>query len=71
MSDPKDDFRSTEDSIRRDADRLKALEDRKAASDPDDPHVVELSAEVERVTAGMSDKAAAERELSEQIQAEK
>jgi hypothetical protein len=69
MSDPREDLRSTEDSIRRDAERVKSLEDEKAALDPEDPRVAELSKQIERVTAGLQDKGAAERELSEEIQA--
>jgi hypothetical protein len=48
---------------------LKDLEDEKAATDPADPRVMELSEEAERLAAGLHDKASAERELSEQIQA--
>jgi hypothetical protein len=68
MPDPREDLRSTQESIRRDADRLKALEDEKAALDPGDPRVDELSEQVGRTTAGLQDKAEAERELSEDIQ---
>ncbi|MEA2609999.1 MAG: hypothetical protein QOJ75_2242 [Chloroflexota bacterium] len=69
MHDPQDDLRSTEESIRRDAERVKSLEEEKARLDPRDPHVARLSEQIERVTVGLRDKAAAERELSEQIQA--
>lgn len=69
MSDLHEDLRSTEDSIRHDADRLKNLEDEKAATDPADPRITELSEEAERLAAGLHDKATAERELSERIQA--
>jgi hypothetical protein len=69
MSNRKDDLRATEDSIYRDAERVDSLERQKAALDPADPEVVELSREVERLAAGLQDKAAAERALSEEIQA--
>lgn len=68
MPDPNEDLRSTQDSIRRDADRLKGLEDQKGALDPGDPRLEELSEEVERTTAALHDKARAERELTEEIQ---
>ena len=69
MPDPRQDLRATEDSIRRDADHVKTLEEEKAALDPTDPRVVRLSEQVERITARLQDKAAAERELSEEIRA--
>ena len=69
MSDLHEDLRSTEDSIRHDADRLKDLEDEKAATDPDDPQIRQLSEEAEHVAARLHDKTTAERELTERIQA--
>jgi hypothetical protein len=69
MSDLHDDLRSTEDSIRHDADRLKDVEDEKAATDPEDPQVRQLSEEAERLAASLHDKTTAERELSERIEA--
>lgn len=68
MSDLREDLRSTEESIRHGADQLKALEAGKAALDPADPRVAELSAQAERVTVRLKDQAAAERELAEEIQ---
>ena len=67
MSNPRDDLRSTEESIRRDADRVKELEDQKSALDPADPRVEQLSVQIERLAGGLRGKAAAERELSEQV----
>jgi hypothetical protein len=69
MPDPHEDLRATEESIRYDADHLISLEDEKAALDPADPLVHNLSEQVERVAAGVQAKAGAERELSEEIQA--
>ena len=69
MPDPRDDLRATEESIRRDADHVKTLEKEKATLDPADPRVAHLSEQVERITARLQDKAAAERELTEEIQA--
>jgi hypothetical protein len=68
MPDPREDLRATEESIRRDAEHVKTLEEEKAALDPTDPRVLHLSEQVERVTARLQDKATAERELSEEIQ---
>jgi hypothetical protein len=67
MGDQQDDLRATEESVRRDAERVKTLEEEKAALDPLDPRVDDLSEQVVRVTAGIHDKAIAERELSEEI----
>jgi hypothetical protein len=61
----RDDLRATEESIRRDTDRVEAIEDEKESLDPSDPRVAELADQVERTTAGLHDKAVAERELSE------
>ena len=63
-----EDLRSTQESILRDTAHLRAIETRKAELDPEDRRVPELSAEAERVAIAMRDKAAAERELAEQIQ---
>jgi hypothetical protein len=69
MRDPRDDLRATEESIRRDADHVKSLEEEKAALDPADPRVAGLSEQVERVASALQDKAVAERELSEELRA--
>lgn len=69
MSNPQDDLRSTEDSIRRDAERVKQLEDQKASLDPTDPLVERLSVQIERLANGLQGKAAAERELSREVKA--
>jgi hypothetical protein len=70
MPDSRDDLRATEESIHRDADQVKRLEEEKAALDPADPKVGRLSEQVEHVTAGLRDKAAVERELSDETQAD-
>lgn len=69
MPDHEDDLRATEEAIISDAQRLQRLETEKAALDPADPRVDQLSAEVERVVEGLGDKAAIERQLSEEIDA--
>ncbi len=64
------DLRATADSIRRDAEQVATLEEQKTVLDPADPRVVHISEKVERLAAGLQDKAVAERELVEEIQAE-
>src|SRR6185312_7082106 len=70
MPDPQQDLRATADSIRRDAEHLATLEEQKTVLDPADPRVLDISEKVERLAAGLQDKAVAERELVEEIQAE-
>ena len=65
MDDPRDDLRATQESIRKDTDRLKALEDQKASLDPGDERVPELSDQAERLSKELRDKTAAERDLAE------
>jgi hypothetical protein len=67
MPDPKEDLRSTQESIKRDADRLQSLEARKTALDPEDEQVEELSGQAERVASSLRTKSVAERELAEQV----
>ena len=67
MSNPRDDLRSTEESIRLDAKRMQVLEEHKAALDPADPRVERLSVEIERLANALQGKAAAERELALEI----
>jgi hypothetical protein len=71
MPDPRQDLHATAESIRRDAAQVKVLEEQKTELDPEDPRVVDLSEQVERLAAGLKDKAAAERELAEEIQADR
>jgi hypothetical protein len=68
MSNLHDDLRSTEESIRSDAEQVTRLEDQKASMDPADPRVVELSEHIEHIAAGLRGKTIAERELSQEIQ---
>lgn len=68
MSDPRQDLRATAESIRRDAEQVKILEEEKEVLDPTDARIPLLSEQVERLTAELHDKAAAERELSDEIQ---
>ena len=71
MPDLREDFRATADSIQRDAEHVKVLEEQKRALEPTDPNVLVLSERVEQIAAGLQDKAAAEQELAEEIQAER
>jgi hypothetical protein len=70
MPDLREDFHATADSIRRDAERVKILEEQKRALDPTDPRVLLLSEQVEQLAARLQDKTAAEQDLAEEIQAE-
>ncbi len=71
MPDPREDFRATADSIRRDAERVKTLEAEKRDLDPSDPRVLLLSEQVEQLAIRLQDKTAAEQELVEEIQADR
>ena len=68
-ADARQDLEATMASIRRDAEELTEIEDRKAPLDPGDSEMVDLSEQAERVAARLRDKAAAERQLAEEIQA--
>ena len=67
MSDAKDDLRVTSEAVRDDAERLADLEARKLSLDPADPEVDQLSREVQELVRTIGHKAAAERELAEEI----
>lgn len=70
MPDLREDFRATADSIQRDAERVKNLEEQKRALDPTDPRVLLLSEQVEQLAIRLQDKTAAEQDLAEEIQSE-
>ncbi len=67
MPDPREDLRSTAESILGDAARVVALEKEKIGLDPADPRVDQLSAQVVGLAKGIEDKAKAEHVLSEEI----
>ena len=67
MPDQQNDLRATEESIQRDAETLKRLEEEKTDLDPRDARVDRISEQVEEVAKGLRDKAVAERELSHEI----
>jgi len=68
MSDLEDDLRATADSIAGDAERLAAIEVEKQRLEVDDPRMVELSAESERLAARLKPKTSAELDLATQAQ---
>ena len=68
MRDARDDLRSTAEALQEDADLLEALEKKKENLGVDDPRLPELSRKVEALLRRMTTKAAAERELVEEIQ---
>lgn len=67
MPDPREDLRSTEESIHEDAETVQQMEREKSELDPTDPRVGELSDRIKDKTAELDDKAAAEQALSAQI----
>lgn len=69
MPDSREDLRSTAEAIREDASQVEELESQKLALDPADPRVVTISERVEQLASALKDKAAAELELSEEVQA--
>lgn len=68
MSDLEDDLRATADSIAGDAERLAAIEVEKEGLAVDDPRMVELSAESERLAARLLPKTSAELDLAARAQ---
>lgn len=70
VSETEDDLRSTAESIEGDAARLVAIEQEKQQLEPTDPKVVELSAEAEHLARAILPKAATERAIAEELQAD-
>jgi hypothetical protein len=64
MSELHEDLRATAESIAGDADRLAAIEKKKAELDDDDPRLVPLSEEAQRIARDLVPKTAAELELA-------
>lgn len=64
MSELEDDLHATSDSIAADAERLAAIEEEKAVLEADDPRMMELSAESDRLARGLVPKTSAEIELA-------
>ena len=67
MSELEHDMRATAESIAADAARLTGIEEEKADLEADDPRLVELSVESDRLARRIVPKTAAERELAEQL----
>jgi hypothetical protein len=67
MPDEESDLRATSEAIQDDAQQLADLEARKLALDPADPEVDRLSIEVQELVRRIAHKAAAERELAEEL----
>lgn len=68
QTDPREDLRATQISIKKDAEQVETLENEKGALDPTDPRVEQISERVVDVAAALGAKAAAEHELSKEIQ---
>ena len=66
MSELEDDLHATADSITADAERLAAIEVEKEALEADDPRMIELSAESERLAGGLVPKTSAETQLAKE-----
>ena len=66
-SDLEGDLRATAEDIAADAAQIKAIEEKKAALDPDDPEVQELSAKSEQLARKLVPKTVAQREISDAI----
>ncbi len=64
MTDAGDDLRATSEDVAADAERLRQIEERKQALPPDDPELIELSAEAERIARGLVPKTVAQKELA-------
>jgi hypothetical protein len=67
MSDPGEDLRSTEESIRWDRDAIRALEGERASLTADDPNMEALSERIEGLAGRVRHKRAAERDLLEEL----
>jgi hypothetical protein len=64
MSELHEDLRATAESIAGDAERLAAIEEKKTALEDDDPKLVPLSREAQRIARDLVPKTAAELELA-------
>ena len=66
-TDDRDDLRATAEDLIADAEKLKAIEERKLAVDPSSPAIVDLSQEAEKVARQIVNKTRAETKLAEQL----
>ena len=67
MTDAINDLRATADDLVADADRLREIETRKGTLAPDDPAMLELSAEAEHLSKHIAAKASAEHDLAKEV----
>jgi hypothetical protein len=67
MSELEDDLKSTGEAIRGDADRLKQIEEAKAALDADDPRVVELSEDAQKMAHRVHRETMVESHLADRV----
>ena len=70
MTDAGDDLRATSEDVAADAERLRRIEERKQALPSDDPELIALSAEAERIARGLVPKTVAQAELAAESVAE-
>ena len=66
MTEAREDLRATSEAIAADADRLVEIEKQKLDLADDDPQLLVLSKEAERIVRDLKFKTAAERELAEE-----
>jgi hypothetical protein len=59
-----DDLRATSEDVVADAERLREIEERKQSLPPDDPELLTLSEEAERIARRLVPKTVAEKELA-------
>jgi hypothetical protein len=64
VTDAGDDLRATSEDVAADAERLRQIEERKQALPGDDPELIELSVEAERIARGLVPKTVAQKELA-------
>jgi hypothetical protein len=64
VTDAGDDLRATSEDVAADAERLRRIEERKQSLAADDPELIELSAEAERIARGLVPKTIAQKELA-------
>jgi hypothetical protein len=67
VPDLESDLRATAEDIAADAAQLKSVEEEKAALEPEDPRIHELSAKAERLARQLVPKTVAEREITDAI----
>jgi len=70
VTDAGDDLRATSEDVAADAERLRLIEERKQTLPADDPELIELSEEAERIARRLVPKTVAQRELAAESVAE-